>query len=90
MAEVLDRVVENVRGRMEIRRLIQTLTAQGRMARWIVSLLPLALLLGIAILNPDYVEPLFNDPLGITALVLGTIMVIAGSLVIRKIIDIKV
>ena len=40
MAEVLDRVVENVRGRMEIRRLIQTLTAQGRMARWIVSLLP--------------------------------------------------
>ena len=34
-AEVLDRVVENIRGRMEIRRLIRVLTAQGRLARWV-------------------------------------------------------
>src|SRR5262249_45816917 len=38
-AEVLDRVVESIRERQELRRLIQTLTAQGRLARWIVSLL---------------------------------------------------
>ena len=39
-AEVLDQVAENIRGRMELRRLIRVLTAQGRLARWIVSLLP--------------------------------------------------
>ena len=42
-AEVLDRVTETVRGRQEVRRLVRTLTAQGRLARWIVTILPLAL-----------------------------------------------
>ena len=36
-AEVIDQVSENVRGRMDLERLVRTLTAQGRMARWIVS-----------------------------------------------------
>ena len=41
-AEVLERVSENVRAQMDLKRLVRTLTAQGRMARWIVSLLPLS------------------------------------------------
>lgn len=90
MAEVLDRIVDNVRSRMEIRRLIQTLTAQGRMARWIVSFLPLLLLIVIAVINPSYLQPLFHNPAGTFALVLATIMVITGSLIIKKIIEIKV
>ncbi len=36
-AEVLDRVIETVRGRMELRRLVRTLTAQGRLSRWILT-----------------------------------------------------
>jgi tight adherence protein B len=37
MAEVLDRVVDTVRSRFDLRRMVRTLTAQGRMARWIRS-----------------------------------------------------
>ena len=40
MAEVLDRVIENIRARQEVLRLVRTLTAQGRLSRWILSLLP--------------------------------------------------
>ena len=36
-AEILDTVVETIRERAEIRRLVRTLTAQGRMARWILT-----------------------------------------------------
>ena len=36
-AEVLDRVVETVRARMELRRLVRTLTAQGRLSRWVLT-----------------------------------------------------
>ncbi len=39
-AEVVDRVAETVRERFDLRRLIHTLTMQGRMSRWIVSALP--------------------------------------------------
>ena len=59
-AEVLDRVTESIRERQELRRLVRTLTAQGRLARWIVSLLPVGLLLVISILNPDYMKPMFD------------------------------
>ena len=42
-AEILDTVVETIRERAELRRLVRTLTAQGRMARWILTALPIVL-----------------------------------------------
>jgi tight adherence protein B len=89
-AEVLDRVAETVRERAALRRLIRVLTAQGRMARWIVSALPIFLLLVISVLNPDYMKPLFTKPVGQVLVVFAGVMVIAGSLVIKKIMNIKV
>ena len=52
-AEVIDRVTETVRERFELRRLVQTLTAQGRMSRWIVSGLPVVLLLAFLVISPN-------------------------------------
>lgn len=89
-ADVLDQVSYNIRSRLELRRLIASLTAQGRMARWIVSLLPVVLFVGIYILNKDYMRPLWTEPVGIAGLVTATIMVIAGSLVIKRIVNIEV
>jgi tight adherence protein B len=89
-ADVLDQVSDNVRARLELRRLISTLTAQGRMARWIVSLLPVGLFIGIFLLNRDYLSPLWDDPIGIVALIFAGIMIVTGSLVIKRIIEIEV
>ena len=36
-AEVLDRVAEVIRGRMELRRLVEVLTAQAKISRWILT-----------------------------------------------------
>jgi len=89
MAEVLDRVTETIRERFEIRRIVKTLTAQGRMSRWVVSLLPIILLAAISVLNPKYVEPLYNEMFGRVLLAMAAVMLVAGSLVIKKIVDIK-
>jgi tight adherence protein B len=89
-ADVLDQVSENIRNRLELRRLIASLTAQGRMARWIVSLLPILLFIAIYVLNKSYLRPLWTEPAGIVALVIGAIMLIAGSLVIKRIVNIEV
>jgi tight adherence protein B len=89
-AEVLDRVADTVRERAALRRLVRTLTAQGRMARWIVSALPVMLLVIITLLNPEYMSPLFHKTAGQIILAMAAIMVVSGSLVIRKIVDIKV
>lgn len=87
-AEVLDRVTENIRARFELRRLVKTLTAQGRMSRWIVTALPLCLLLALALINPHYLNPLFHTTVGLIFLIGASAMVVAGSLLIKKIVKI--
>jgi tight adherence protein B len=90
MAEVLERVTETIRERFELRRMIKTLTAQGRMSRWIVSALPVALLVLISVINPEYTQPLFASTGGRLALLFAALMVVSGSLVIKRIVNIKV
>ena len=89
-AEVIDRVAETVRERFEVRRLVKTLTAQGRMSRWIVSGLPVAIALVILVIDPHYFHPLLRQTAGIVLLVVAGLLVLAGSYVIKRIIDIKV
>jgi tight adherence protein B len=89
-AEVLDRVTDSIRERAELRRLIRVLTAQGRLARWIVSLLPVGLLLLIATLSSSYIKPLFTHTSGRVMLTVAGLMIIAGSVVIGRIVDIEV
>ena len=60
-AEVVDRVAETVRERFDLKRLIQTLTMQGRMSRWIVSALPIVIVIAVKLENPHYFHPLVVD-----------------------------
>ena len=89
-AEVVDRVAETIRERFDLRRLINTLTIQGRISRWIVSALPVALLLILTVINPHYLHPLVSTTGGKVLLVIAGLLVVGGSLVIKKIVDIKV
>lgn len=89
-AEVLDRVIETVRARMELRRLIKTLTAQGRLSRWILTLLPIVLGLLMAIIGGSYMRPLFHSGIGQLLVLICVFMVITGSWIIKRIVDIRV
>jgi tight adherence protein B len=89
-AEVLDTVVETLRERADLRRLIKTLTAQGRMARWILSALPVAALLVLLAIQPTAIVPMLHSSIGQIGLVVAAVLVITGSLIIQKIVDIKV
>jgi tight adherence protein B len=89
-AEVIDVVTETIRDRLDLRRLVRSLTAQGRLAGTILSGLPVGLLIAVSLINPKYVHPLFHKTIGIVALVAAGIMVISGSLIIRRIVDIEI
>jgi tight adherence protein B len=89
-AEVLDTVVETLRERADLRRLVQTLTAQGRLARWILSALPVAAGLSLAAIQPTAILPMVQSGVGQIGLVVAALLVVTGSLIIQKIVDIKV
>ena len=89
-AEVLDRVVDNIRGRMELQRLVQVLTAQGRIARYILTAIPVFLLAFFLLVNAPWLEPLWETTLGNIAMVMWVIMLVGGWFAIKKIVEIEV
>ena len=89
-AEILDTVVGTIRERAEIRRLVRTLTAQGRMARWILTALPVFLTAFLFLVHPDVMVRFFTSGGGQVALAAAALMVAAGSVLIQRIVDIDV
>ena len=89
-AEVIELVADTVRQRIEIRRLVRSLTAQGRLSGGVLAGLPVALLLFISLINPGYVRPLYHTTMGLVALGVSMGLVVCGGFVIRKIIKIEV
>ena len=79
-----------VRERGEVRRLALTLTAQGRMARWILTALPVVLTLLMLLIVPKLMKPLLTSTGGQTALAIAALMVVAGSFWIKRIVEIEV
>ena len=89
-ADVIDTVAETVRERFDLKRLIQTLTMQGRMSRWIVSALPIVVILAVRLENPHYFHPLVSSLGGRIVVGLAAAWAVAGSFVIKKIVEIEV
>jgi tight adherence protein B len=89
-AEVLDQVTDTIRERFELRRTVQTLTAQGRLSRWVLTFLPLFLLVVITLINPNYMSVMYHSTGGKAVLFLAAISVTCGSLVIKRIVNIRV
>jgi Flp pilus assembly protein TadB len=55
-----------------------------------LSALPVVLAVALPLINPGYLDPLFHRTSGQVLLVFAALMVIAGSVVIGKIVNIKV
>jgi tight adherence protein B len=90
MAEVLDRVADGVRERADLRRELRALTSQARLSRWVVTALPPALIGVIELIDPAYMRPLLTTTLGIVMLGIALVLLIAGSMVMRAVTEIKV
>ena len=88
-AEVLDQVTANIRARMDIRRLVKVLTAQGKFSSWVIALVPVGILIFLLLVNPSHLDPLIHRTLGQVASVAAVMMMILGFYVIRRIITIE-
>jgi len=87
LVEILDRTVFIIRERLRIQGEIRIQTAQGRMTGWILSALPVLMLLVINVLNPGYSKILLTDPIGKTLIYIGVALIVVGSIVINRIVN---
>ena len=90
LTEVLTNLSRLIRQRLKLFWHVRVLSAEGRMSAWLLSLLPFAIGGLLNVFNPEFMAPMWNDPIGI-ALVRGMLLAMAcGALLLRKIIRIRV
>lgn len=87
LAEILDRTVFVIRERLRIQGEIQVQTAQGRLTGWILSSLPVVMLVLLNLVNPGYSRILLTDPFGRKLIYFSIGMLAVGALIIRRIVN---
>jgi tight adherence protein B len=90
LAEILDNLSYVIRERFKIQRQVRVHTAQGRLTMALLMAMPPAVVAILAVFSPDFVKPLFYDPIGHALLVASIALQTVGYFVIRKIIKIQV
>jgi len=90
LAEILDNLSYMIRERFKILRQVRVYTAQGRLTMMLLMALPPTIVITMLILNPSFIRPLFDDPIGHVLLAAGITLQTIGYFVIRRIIRIQV
>ncbi|MGD0568513.1 MAG: type II secretion system F family protein [Candidatus Sulfotelmatobacter sp.] len=90
LAEILDNLSYVIRERFKIQRQVRVHTAQGRLTMALLMAMPPAVVAILAVFSPEFVRPLFYDPIGHTLLVVSLVLQTIGYFVIRRIIKIQV
>lgn len=88
LADLLQTLADLTYSRHELEREIQALTAEGRMSAWMLGLLPVALIVAIELTNPSYLNSLYSG-WGLVALVGCGLSVVVGSMIIRRMVQIR-
>ena len=81
LAEVLERLSDIARGRLQFRRRVQAITAEARWSARFLSAFPLIAIAGMLMVSPSYFDDVFDQPwFG------AMVLVVAGLLVVNLVV----
>jgi len=89
LSEILERIAETMRARFNLKRQVRVYTAQGRMSGYTLAALPILVGVVITVINPDYMQTLYHEPLGQGLLAGAAALQGIGFLWIRRIVDVR-
>jgi len=90
LAEVLDKTAYMIRQRFRLRKQIMVHTAQGRLTGLILTILPIGLGFALYLLNPKNMSLLWTRDIGIKLLIAAGISLTIGTILIQKIVRIRI
>ena len=90
LSEILDNLAHVIRDRFRIYREVRVKSAHGRLTAGILMAMPLVMIFGLRLVNPHYMNVLFQDPIGPWLLWGAAGLQIAGSALLWKIVHIEV
>ncbi len=90
LSQILDKTSHVIRERVRVEGQMRIRTAQGRLTGYVLCGMPFAMFFGMNLIHPGYGRVLFEAPLGQKMVAYSGIMMVIGSLAIRRIVNIKV
>ena len=90
LTELLSKISTVIRGRFKLNRKIKSLSAEGRMSSWVLTLIPFGLFVMIMVTSPDYLTILTESEQGIKVITIASTGMIIGIYWLRRIIRIEV
>lgn len=90
LTEILANLARLIRERLKLLGKVRVLSSEGRMSAWILTLMPFFLAFVMNLANPDFMRPLWTDPLGITIVQYMLTLMAFGVFIMRKIVRIRV
>ena len=90
LAEVLDGITALIRDRFKLFDKVRVLSAEGRMSAWVLGLLPFCVGAAMMAINPDFLNTLWQDPVGVKMIAVASGGMLFGILWMRHIVKIRV
>ena len=90
LSETLETIVFTIRERQKLEKKISAMTAAGIMQGIIISCIPFVMGGVFFMIDPAYIQPMFSTTYGLIILAVMLGLQIAGGIVIKKIVTIKV
>lgn len=90
LTEVLANLSRLIRERIKLTGRVRVLSAEGRMSAWILCCLPFAIAALLQCFNPQFMGPMWTDPLGVKMVQILLSMMALGVIVLTRIIKIRV
>jgi tight adherence protein B len=89
LAGLFEIVAETVRERQQLGRKLRSLTAMGRMSAGVLVVLPVFAAIGLSVVSPGYMAPLYQTSTGRTLIFAGAVMIAVGGLILKRIVNPK-
>lgn len=90
LAEVLEKTAAVIRSRFRFQRRVRTLSAEGRISGWILTLVPFGLAAALWVFAPHYLPMLTKEAFGRKLITVAFLLVLCGIYWIRRIVRIDV
>ena len=89
LGEALSNLSSVLRGRKMLREKIKALAAEAKVSAIIIGSLPIAVMILITIASPEYMYELYNTSTGHRNLMIGAVMMVMGTLMMKKMMNFK-
>ena len=89
LAPILHTLADFMRTRQEVRREVQTLSAEGRMSGYVLFAIPIFLVIALELKDPSYLTPMLHGA-GVVVLIFTAGLMALGFWIVRRMVNIKV